>query len=315
MEHLNSRWCPLNVHAKKNLCIAYYAEWDGKQHLTASGKRLDDDQVRIKCFGITISDKDKLQFCLEQMYALNHFDKKEMTEWKNKPEAIKNDFNNAKTYFEGLVRDYEVYEQNSGGTTGKHNFKSVNQAAEADHGNELHQYIARIAQAAVKQEEQAANIRDSTKASTDAMAAQIKAMSDQIAQLTKAMANKRMHQMAAAAKVAAAAVAAEEGTKDKPDRLECNTPSHAAWAATVLCTDSIQPARTTQAPPARGNYPTTTRRQLGTTEKVVASTGQHPYASALSSRTMQHKQARQHQPTDRDRGSLIANKKRTIAKQ
>jgi hypothetical protein len=26
LEHLNSRWCPLDVHAKKNLRIAYYAE-------------------------------------------------------------------------------------------------------------------------------------------------------------------------------------------------------------------------------------------------------------------------------------------------
>ncbi len=124
------------------------------------------------------------------MYASNHFDKKEMTEWENKPEDIKNDFNEAKTYFKGLVRDYEVYEQNSGATAGKHNFESVNQATEADRGDELCQYIARIAQAAVKQEEQAANIRHSTKASMDSMAAQIKAMSDQIAQLTKAMANK-----------------------------------------------------------------------------------------------------------------------------
>ena len=53
----------------------------------------------------------------------------------------------------------------------------------------MRKYIAGIAQAVVTQEEQAANIRDSTKASSDAMAAQI-AMSDQIAQLTKAMANK-----------------------------------------------------------------------------------------------------------------------------
>ncbi len=56
LEHLNSRWCPLDFHAKKNLRIAYYAEWDREQHLTAFGKRLDDDQVRIERFGITISD-------------------------------------------------------------------------------------------------------------------------------------------------------------------------------------------------------------------------------------------------------------------
>jgi hypothetical protein len=145
LEHLNSQWCPLNVHAKKNLRIAYYLVWDGEQHLIAFGKCLDGDQVRIKRFGITISDKDKLQFNLEQMYALNHFDKKEMTEWENKPEAIKNNFNDVETYFEGLVRDYKVYEQNSGGTAGKHNFESANQATKADRGNELCQYIAGIA--------------------------------------------------------------------------------------------------------------------------------------------------------------------------
>ena len=51
-----------------------------------------------------------------------------------------------------------TYAQNSGGTAGKHNFKSANQATEADAGDELRKYIAGIAQAAVTQEEQANNI-------------------------------------------------------------------------------------------------------------------------------------------------------------
>jgi hypothetical protein len=34
------------------------------------------------------------------MYASNHFDKKEMTEWENKTVAIKDDFGEAKLYFE-----------------------------------------------------------------------------------------------------------------------------------------------------------------------------------------------------------------------
>ena len=109
LKHLNSRWCPLDVHAKKKLKQDYYTEWDGEIHLTAFGKRLDDEQIRIERFGITISDEDKLQFYLEQMYASNTFDKKEMTEWENKSIAIKDDFDEAKLYFEGLVRDYEVY--------------------------------------------------------------------------------------------------------------------------------------------------------------------------------------------------------------
>jgi hypothetical protein len=44
LEHLNSIWCPLDVQAKKKLKDAYFAKWDGNEHLVGSGKRLDDDQ-------------------------------------------------------------------------------------------------------------------------------------------------------------------------------------------------------------------------------------------------------------------------------
>jgi hypothetical protein len=115
--------------------MAYYADWDGEQHLTAFRKRLNYGQVHIKRYGITISDKDKLQFYLEQMYASNHFNKKEMTEQKNKPDAIKYSFDKAATYFERLARDYEVYKQNSGGTAGKHSYKSANQATKVNHSD------------------------------------------------------------------------------------------------------------------------------------------------------------------------------------
>jgi hypothetical protein len=74
--------------------LAYY-EWDSKIHLPAFGKRLDDDQICIEHFGITISDEDKLQFYLEQMYASNHFDKNETTEWENKTITIKDNFDEA----------------------------------------------------------------------------------------------------------------------------------------------------------------------------------------------------------------------------
>ena len=197
LTHLDTRWCPLDVHAKKKFKQDYYTKWDGETHLTAFGKRLDDDQVRIERFGITISDDDKLQFYLEQMYASNTFDKKEMTEWENKPEAIKNDFEEAKLYFEGLVKDYETYEQNSGGTTGKHKYDSALQTREADQGDELREYIAKIATAAVareeKQEELTANMRDSAAAKESefkAMALQIKLLTDAVALLAKNSNNK-----------------------------------------------------------------------------------------------------------------------------
>ncbi len=64
------------------------------------------------------------------MYACNHFDQTQMTTWENKAEAIKNDWTMVKQYFEGLVRNFEVYEQNSGGTAGKNKYESANHAAE-----------------------------------------------------------------------------------------------------------------------------------------------------------------------------------------
>jgi hypothetical protein len=43
LEHLNDQWCPLNVQAKKVLKKEYYTKWDANKHLTAFGKRLNDD--------------------------------------------------------------------------------------------------------------------------------------------------------------------------------------------------------------------------------------------------------------------------------
>jgi hypothetical protein len=155
LEHLNSRWCPLDVHTKKKLKQNYYTKWDNEIHLTTFGKRLDDKQMHIKHFGITTSDKDKLQFYLEQMYPSNSFDKKEMTEWENKPEIIKIIFDNAKSYFEGLEKNYKTYEQNSSIMMGKSKYKSANQAKEAEQqGYKLRDYIEKIATAAVACKEQ-----------------------------------------------------------------------------------------------------------------------------------------------------------------
>ncbi len=62
LENLNNRWCPLDVKAKKALKDAYYTKikWDGDEHLTTSGKRLDDDQRALVRSNVTIADKDKL---------------------------------------------------------------------------------------------------------------------------------------------------------------------------------------------------------------------------------------------------------------
>jgi hypothetical protein len=128
LEHLNNRWCPLDVKAKKALKDAYYTKWDGKEHLTAFGKRLNDDQRALIRSDVMIVDEDKLQFYLKQMNNSNHFDKNNMLEWDKIPNTTKTDYDSTKDYFEALVKATDTYKQNAGGgTAGRNKYKSANQ--------------------------------------------------------------------------------------------------------------------------------------------------------------------------------------------
>jgi hypothetical protein len=85
LEHLNDRWCPLDVKAKKTLKDAYYTKWDGNEHLTAFGKRLGNNKRVLVRSDVTIADEDKLQFYLEEMYNSNHFDRMKCLIGSNRP--------------------------------------------------------------------------------------------------------------------------------------------------------------------------------------------------------------------------------------
>jgi hypothetical protein len=56
LDHLDSRWCPLYVNAKKALKDTYYTKCDGDEHLTAFGKRLNNDQRALIQSDVAISD-------------------------------------------------------------------------------------------------------------------------------------------------------------------------------------------------------------------------------------------------------------------
>ena len=194
-EHLDTRWCPLSIRARKLLKAAFQANWDNTvMHITAFGMKLDKEQARIDRLGVDISNEDKLLFYVEQIYSSNCFDKKEMVDWENKPIAIKDDYDTAKLYFEGLVRDFETYAQNIGGDSGKRGHESANQMA--DIGDEIWKYIQEIASASVTSNEKAAefaaNVSEESKAKDaqlQAMTAQIQAFTSTVATLSTAIAN------------------------------------------------------------------------------------------------------------------------------
>jgi hypothetical protein len=96
--HFDTCWCPLNMQAHKNLKKEFYTNWDSSDiHFTAFGMKLDKEQNRLDRLGIVISNADKLQFYLKQIYAC--FNKTELVTWENKPIIVKDNYTQAKLYF------------------------------------------------------------------------------------------------------------------------------------------------------------------------------------------------------------------------
>jgi hypothetical protein len=193
LELLNTIWCFLNVQSKKKLKDAYcFAKWDSHEHLTTFGKRLDNNQNALIWSDITISDKDKLQFYLEQIYDYdsNLFDKAKMMEWESKPTPIKSNYNQAKRHFELLVKAHDtLYVQNSGGgTTRRNNYESANNMARI--GDKIKEYIAKLASTSINNNDVLAKIRDTvcTKdMQIDVMAMQLKSLANTVALLAKSI--------------------------------------------------------------------------------------------------------------------------------
>jgi hypothetical protein len=185
LEHLNDRWCPLDVQAKKELRKDYYTKWGSDEHLTAFGKRLDDDQRALVRSDVTIADDDKLQFYLEEIYDSNKFDKQDMLTWEQQPALTKTDFDLTKQYFEAIVKATDVYEQNTGsGSARGKKYESANQMA--DIGDELREGIQQIASNGANKE-QAVNTQATEKFS--AMEAEIKKLTATIAQMASKLNN------------------------------------------------------------------------------------------------------------------------------
>jgi len=164
LKHLNSTWCPLDVQAKKKLKDAYFAQWDRHEHLTVFGKQLDDNQTALIQSNITISNEDKLQFYLEQMYDSNMFDK-EMMEWDQQPINIKTNYDLTKHHFELKVKAHNTYIQNSSSSAaGRNKYESANNMA--DIGDEIKDYIVKIASASVTNDNVITNMREADKKKT-----------------------------------------------------------------------------------------------------------------------------------------------------
>jgi hypothetical protein len=110
-----------------------------------------------------------------------------MMDWESKPARIKTDYAQAKSHFEALVKAHDTYIQNSGGgTVGRRGYESANSMAEL--GDEIKEYIAKLTSTSITNNDALANIRDTVRtkdSQIEAMAAQLKLLSDTVALLAK----------------------------------------------------------------------------------------------------------------------------------
>ena len=110
-----------------------------------------------------------------------------MLTWEQQPPAIKTDYDEAKAYFERIVKATDTYEQNAGGgTAGRNRYESANHMA--DYGDEIREYIQQLASAgAASATDAAANIQTKDKLST--MEAEIKKLTATIAAMAMKLTN------------------------------------------------------------------------------------------------------------------------------
>ena len=149
--HLDEKWCKIDTNTIKQMKKEYYEPWDPQEHITEFTKRLDDDQTDLAANSITISNDDKLQFFIEQMYESKNFERDQYVQWEKKADADKT-WANATAYFETITSDNEGYEANIGGTAKRGRYESAANVEE-EKDDQLRLYFDSLAEAATADKE------------------------------------------------------------------------------------------------------------------------------------------------------------------
>ena len=108
LSHIKNTWCKITTREKGVAQRALREPWNLVEDITAYERALDKNQITCLELGVPINDSDKVQIYIENMYACDMFDEKEMTEWEDEPEANKT-WALAKTYFGTLYKKRKKY--------------------------------------------------------------------------------------------------------------------------------------------------------------------------------------------------------------
>ena len=84
-----------------------------EDHIKVFGKSINNVVADVK---IIITEEDKLQFYIDQIYDNTMFDKEDITKWEKKKKSEKTSVN-ATACFEDLVVNIKIYQSSRGGTS------------------------------------------------------------------------------------------------------------------------------------------------------------------------------------------------------
>jgi hypothetical protein len=132
INHLDEKWCKLDTRETKKLKKHYYRGWeiDHEEHIEEFIKRLNEEQISLGRDKVVISNDDKLQHFLEEMYDCGMFDRRDYKEWETKEDDDKT-WEAATAHFTEIVDNMDTYNHNIGGSAKKAKYESAMHVDEA----------------------------------------------------------------------------------------------------------------------------------------------------------------------------------------
>jgi len=129
ISHLESKWVILDELQIEEMTKNYKRGWETDEHFTTFAYRLDREQAALLKDSIIISDADKKQHMMVEVWARDLFDRAVMIKWNDRTPAQKS-YAHAVTYFTKELRSIENFEASGGGASKKQGFESANVVAE-----------------------------------------------------------------------------------------------------------------------------------------------------------------------------------------
>ena len=185
IEHLEAEHCPLDERATKQAREHYFRGWERTKSprpegLLRFGKRLDEEQESLGLDGVTISNANKEEHYLLQVFQSGVFPATTIREWKRRPGANQTHAH-AKTFFQAEQKGLTEVHRLIGDTAQGHGYESAPAALERgldtilDRFNDnVEQRVQETVDAGIQQLAAARRPTDEANAATDQSISQLR---------------------------------------------------------------------------------------------------------------------------------------------